>query len=136
MNLMILLDSGIGNVYRAGGAPFMHPLTLLFIANIAIIGYVTLARVTKRDLRIRWVEAIRHIANLAAAFGTFSTIIGLFFAFDALESSPEVIPFPVISGGLKVGLIGVLYGLIIFMISYSFYIVLKATHKTVSELSK
>jgi hypothetical protein len=126
--LMVLLQTG--TIYRSGGVMFMHPLSLLFIVNIIIIGYVIAMRAGRKEISLRWIEAIRHIANLAAVFGVFSTLIGLFFAFSALESSAEIIPFPVISGGLKVSLITVLYGLIIFMISYSFYIVLKATHKT------
>jgi hypothetical protein len=132
--LMILLEvPGLGQLYEWGGVPFMHPLTLLFIINICVISYAILMRVLKKELSLRWVESIRHVANLAAAFGTFSTIIGLFFAFNAIEDTPELIPFQVISGGLKVGLITVLYGLIIFLISYSFYIILKATHKTVAS---
>jgi hypothetical protein len=131
--LMVLVEvPSLGTLYAWGGAPFMHPLTLLFIINICIITYVILMRVLKKELGLSWIEAIRHVANLAAAFGTFSTIIGLFFAFDAIEEMKELIPFQVISGGLKVGLITVLYGLIIFMTSYSFYIFLKATHRPVA----
>ena len=73
----------------------------------------------------KWMEAIKHVGGFAAAVGTFGTLMGLFMAFNALEHSEQVIPFQVIMGGLKVALINVLYGLIVFLISMVCYIVLK-----------
>ena len=59
------------------------------------------------------------------AFGAFGTLVGLFFAFGALEAMKETLPFNVISGGLKVALIAVLYGLIVYIITLIAYIILK-----------
>ncbi len=108
-----------------GGPFYMFPLLLLFVLNICIFIYVLIAVLQKKQFNLKWLEAIKQIGGLAAAWGTYSTIIGLFYAFDALENSKDVIPFQVIMGGLKVAVITVLYGLIIFCLSLLAYIILK-----------
>ena len=113
------------NLHIEGGMPFMFPLSLLFVINIGIFIYVLLAIIQKKQFNTKWLEAIKQIGGLAAAWGTWSTIFGLFQAFDAIEASPDVIPFPVICGGLKVASLTVLYGLIIFCLSLLSYIILK-----------
>lgn len=117
--------SKIIDTYIAGGIVYMHPVTILFIVNIAIIGYIIYSRTSSRMINPKWMEAIKHVGGFAAAVGTFGTLMGLFMAFNALEHSEQVIPFQVIMGGLKVALINVLYGLIVFLISMVCYIVLK-----------
>ena len=104
---------------------FMAPLSMLFIINIGIFAYVLLAVIQKKQFNAKWLEAIKQIGGLAAAWGTWSTIFGLFQAFDAIEASADVIPFPVICGGLKVASLTVLYGLIIFCLSLLSFIILK-----------
>ena len=103
----------------------MNLLTVLFLFDLGVVGYIIFCRIRKKDISGNWLEAVKHIGGLAVAFGTFGTLFGLLFAFDALESSKEIIPFQVIMGGLKVALINVLYGLIIFCISMLAYIILK-----------
>ena len=105
----------------------MFPLLLLFALNISIFVYILIAMIQKRQFNPKWLEAIKQIGGLAAAYGTFGTLIGLFFAFDALEAMKEMIPLQVIMGGLKVALVTVLYGLIIFCLSLLAYIILKLT---------
>ncbi len=117
--------SKIIDTYIAGGVDYMHPITILFVANIAITGYIIYRRTTLKIVNSNWIEAIKHIGGFAVAIGTFGTLTGLFMAFNALEQSEQVIPFQVIMGGLKVALINVLYGLIVFLISMICYIVLK-----------
>jgi hypothetical protein len=97
------------DMHMTGGPLFMFPLSLLFFINIGILVYVLIAIVQKKPFKTYWLESIKQIGGLAAAFGTWSTIFGLFMAFDALESSKDIIPFPVIMGGLKVALITVLW---------------------------
>ncbi len=113
------------NLHMEGGMSFMIPLTLLFVANIGIFIYILLSMFQKKSFNPIWLEAIKQIGGLAAAWGTWSTLIGLLYAFDAIEGSPEVIPFPVICGGMKVALLTVLYGLFIFCVSLLAYIILK-----------
>lgn len=113
------------SLHIEGGSFYMFSLLLLFVLNICIFIYVLIAVLQKKQINLKWLEAIKQIGGLAAAWGTYSTLIGLFYAFDALEGSKDVIPFQVIMGGLKVALITVLYGLIIFCLSLLAYIVLK-----------
>ncbi len=122
-----MLASSFYSLHIEGGPPYMFPLSFLLIVNICIFIYVVVAVIQKKELNSKWLEAIKQIGGLAAAWGTFSTIIGLFYAFDALEASQEIIPFQVIMGGLKVAVITVLWGLIIYCLSLLAYIILKLT---------
>ena len=117
---MSLIDT-----YIAGGVQYMHPLTLLLLTNLGILGYFIFLKTKGRVRSPKWVEAIKHVSGVALAYGTFGTLVGFFQAFDALEHMDTVLPFQVIMGGLKVALINILYGLIIFFISMVCYIVLK-----------
>ncbi|MEK6781361.1 MAG: MotA/TolQ/ExbB proton channel family protein [Bacteroidota bacterium] len=120
-----MIASSFLSLHFEGGPPFMFPLLLLFVLNIGIFIYILIAMIQKKPFNPKWLEAIKQIGGLAAAYGTFGTLIGLFFAFDALEALEVMIPLQVIMGGLKVGLVTVLYGLIIFCLSLLAYIILK-----------
>lgn len=124
-----MLTLSFSELYISGGTVWMHPITLLFIANVGAVGYVLLTLLKKKEVNTKWLGAIKQIAGLALAWGTFSTIAGLFQVFDALESSKDVIPFQVIMGGLKVALITVLYGLIVYCLSMLAYISIKLADK-------
>jgi hypothetical protein len=124
-----MLLSVFRDVYISGGVMYMHPLSLCLLINIGILIYISLSILQKKQFNLNWLEGLKQIGTLAAAWGTFSTIFGLFQAFNALEASPEIIPFQVIMGGMKVAVITVLYGLIIFCFSMSAYIILKLVYK-------
>jgi MotA/TolQ/ExbB proton channel family len=114
------------DIYVAGGTFFMHPLTLLLLINSGLIIFVLINKFQKKTFNRNILEAIRQLGGLALAWGAFSTLIGLFFAFNALEGMKETLPLNVIMGGLKVGLITVLYGLIIFIFSLISFIGLRS----------
>lgn len=122
--LLLQMPSGptLGELYRWGGAPFMHLLTLLFVADVAVLVYVVVKYVLKKEIPAGPLESIKQIGTLALAWGILSSLVGLFQAFEALETSKEIIPFQVIMGGLKVSLITVIYGLIVYCISLLGYI--------------
>jgi hypothetical protein len=126
---MILLSS-FSTLHIVGGMRYMLPLSLMALVNIAIFIFIVFSGIKKNPIHPNWLESIKQIGALAAAWGTWSTIAGLFQAFDALEASPEIIPFQVIMGGMKVAVITVLYGLLIFCVSMLAYIILKLTNKT------
>ena len=69
----------------------------------------------------RWVKEIGIGALVYAIFGT---LLGLSQIFDAFQSFPDV-GFGVICGGLKVALISVQYGLIVYFISLIIRIIQK-----------
>lgn len=120
------------DTYRSGGVQFMHPLTLLFIFNVVMIGMILYRTAAKINVPSKWIESIKHVSGFAVAFGTFGSLTGLLQAFDALEKSIQVIPFQVIMGGMKVALINIIYGLLIFCISMLGYVLLKLRMRDVS----
>jgi hypothetical protein len=120
-----MLATSLSELYSSGGTIWMHPITLLFLINVGIAIFVLLSWVNKKQWLMKWIEAIKQLGGLALAWGAFATLVGLFQAFGALEESKDVIPFQVIMGGLKVALITVLYGLIVFCISQLVYILFK-----------
>lgn len=109
-----------------GGLPYMALLTIVLIT---IIGLMIYSIVRKETLNPKWIEAIKQLAGFALAWGTFSTLVGLFQAFGDLEQTQDIIPFNVIMGGLKVALITALYGFGIFLFTHVCLIVLKLTKK-------
>lgn len=122
----------LSEIYVAGGVPFMHPITLVFIANIVVILLIVVKVIQKKEVNAKLIGAVKQLGGLAFALGVFGTLMGLFFAFDSIEKSPEAIPFNIISGGLKVSLITVLYGNIVFLISLVAHIILKLTNNSVN----
>ena len=72
------------DIYVAGGSFFMHPLTLILLINLGLIIFVIITRLQKKKLGKNILEAIRQLGGLALAWGVFSTVVGLFFAFDDL----------------------------------------------------
>lgn len=124
-----MLASSFIDLHFEGGIEFMFPLFLMLIANSCILIYTIITRIKKNELNSKWLDAIKQIGGLAAAYGAFGTVFGLIQAFNALETSPEVIPFPVICGGLKVAALNVVYGLLILFLSQLAYIILKLSDR-------
>lgn len=107
----------------------MHVMTIILMLNIALIIYVAFFNAQKKVIHDKWIETIKQLGGFALAWGAFSTLIGLFQAFDSLEASEEILPFQVIMGGLKVALITVLYGFCVFHFSIFAVIILRLTRK-------
>ena len=120
-----MILSTLFDLHVEGGLPFMAPLSVLLAVNVCIVLFIVASLIQKKEVDRRWFGAIKQIGGLAAAWGTLATIVGLYGAFQALEATPEVLPFQVIMGGLKVAVITVIYGLIIFCLSLLAYIILK-----------
>ena len=116
-------------IHLEGGMPFMAPLSFIFLIIIGLIAFAVLSAIQKKRINEKILEFIRQLGGLALAFGTFGTIVGLYFAFKSLSEMKETLPLNVIMGGLKVGLITVIYGLVIFLISLVAFIGLQALNK-------
>lgn len=117
----------LSELYVSGGTPYMHPITIVFIANLILVIITVLQIIQKKKVNPKVIEAGKHVGALALALGIFGTISGFFQMFGALEETKDTIPFNVIMGGTKVALITALYGLIAFCISQLAYILLKLT---------
>ena len=62
----------------------------------------------------KWVKEIGLGALVA---GVFASLLGLFQVFDVVQLFGDEVTFPILCGGLKVDLITVLYGLIVYFLS-------------------
>ncbi len=123
---MMLADSLL-DLHTAGGSLWMPILSVLLVINVGIFIYVIITRMQNKVILAIWPEALKQIGLLAAVWGGFSTIVGFFQAFGSLEEIKEMLPFQVIMGGMKVALITVLYGLLIYCLSLFAFIVLQFT---------
>ncbi len=94
-----------------GGPWFMAILTIL-LAGLCFAAWKA----------PRWVK---EIGVFALVFGFFSMILGVRQVLDFLQGTENGLPLSVISGGLKVTLIPVLYGMIIYLVSLVIRIVQK-----------
>jgi hypothetical protein len=112
----------------AGGIYFMAPLTVLFLVGTAIFLYVLI----KKNFSSRWVDAIKQVGILTFAYGVFGTLTGFIQMFDALEAMKETLPLAVISGGVKTGLLNVVYGAGYFCVLQVMYLVAKLLAKQTS----
>lgn len=68
---------------------------------------------------------VKEIGIFALAFGFFALFSGLRQMFEFIQNSTEQIQTSVIGAGLKVAMIPVLYGLIIYMVSLIIRIIQK-----------
>ncbi len=127
-----MLAISITELHSDGGIVFMVPLSILLTINIGLVIYSIFRFSQKRDIS-KFVEAVRQIGVLAAAFGAASTILGLFQAFGALSRGNQVWPFQVIMGGMRVAVITAMYGLFIFCFSLLSYIILKLSSKNIVD---
>jgi hypothetical protein len=112
-----------------GGIFFMIPIDLGLIAILAVLIRLIADRVSGKALSANWLDALRHIGGWSLVAGAFGTLAGLFQAFGALEEITEGLPFHVIAGGMKVALINVLFGCLVYMFALASYIILKVTQK-------
>ena len=119
----------LSDFYVSGGVEYMHVMTFILLLNMALIIYVAFFNAQKKVIHDKWIETIKQLGGFALAWGAFSTLVGLFQAFDSLASMKEVVPFQVIMGGLKVALITVLYGFCVFHFSIFAVIILRLTRK-------
>ena len=124
------MDHSLLEYHIMGGTEYMTPITLTVITNLVLIGLSIKEWLQKKSISPKLLDGMKQVGGLALALGTFGTITGFFQAFDALEKSKDIIPFQVIMGGLKVALITVIYGLIVFCISMIAFISLKLSVKS------
>ena len=92
----------LARLYVEGGAGFMTVISVLLILMLIAAWKAP-----------KWVKEIGLGAMVA---GIFATLLGLLQIFDAIQMFGDI-SLSVICGGLKVAMIPVLYGIIVFFIS-------------------
>ena len=117
----------MGSLYSAGGV-FMTPLTLLGIGAILLTAkkvvdvYVNAEQPAAKHRSV--VNIILQLGVLSFFVGVLSQAIGLIEAFQVIEQIGSVSP-AMLAGGLKVSMIASVYGLIILIVSFVCWSVLK-----------
>lgn len=99
------------NLFISGGPVGMIIITLLFIA-LFFAAWKAPA----------WVK---EIGKAALTVGVFWTLLGYLQAADFIQGYADDISINVLAGGIKVGLVPVLYGLIVYFVS----LILRLVHK-------
>lgn len=98
-------------LFTEGGLAFMIILTVLLAALFFAAWKAP-----------RWVK---EIGLFALAFGFLGTLLGLFQAFGAIGTIEEALPQHVIFTGMKLTLITLIYGIIVYLISLVIRIIQK-----------
>lgn len=107
---MLLLSGNIFQLFVEAGAGFMTIITLMLIA-LFFAAWKAPA----------W---IKEIGLLALAFGFLSTFLGFRAAAEFIQSQAEL-SSNVIWGGVKVALIPIIYGIIVYIVSLVLRIIKK-----------
>ncbi len=98
-------------LFMEGGPWFMAILTVLLVAVFFAAWKAP-----------RWVK---EIGTIALTFGFFSFLLGVRQIFDYIANAGAEVPAAVLCGGLKVSIIPVLYGMIIYVVALIIRIVQK-----------
>lgn len=86
----------------------------IFLMLLVIIALFIKALVTKNEFS-KTISLISSIAWLAIAWGFLGRTFGLIGAFDTIQAAGELTP-EMVSGGLKMALLGPLLGIFVFII--------------------
>ena len=112
-----------------GGPLFMGILTivLLVILVIAVINGAPLLsnKSSSNDQRINRLGFMKSLGLFAFVLGMLGQFLGLFQAFDIISSGMEISP-AIMAQGVKVSMVTSIYGMIIFLIAYLLWFILKS----------
>jgi len=107
-------------LFNMGGPLFMGILTIQFIGVIVM----AVRYLTGQEKNIDNLNLIKSIGLFAMVTGILGQLMGLFQAFSFIEQMGTVSP-AILVAGVKVSMITTLYGILIYLISYSIWLVLK-----------
>lgn len=114
------------NLFYMGGPLFMGILTSILIIMVAWSIFHFLPVLLKKDSNIEKTRArlkhIKTIGTFALVTGILGQLIGLYYAFAAIEQAGDISP-SLVMGGLKVSMITTLYGIFIYLISLLLWLI-------------
>ncbi len=111
--------SAILSKLNDGGPFFMYPMVIMLFVILAFF-IIALIRKNNYDDTI---EYIKSFGWLTAAWGMLGHTIGLITGFDAIEAAREIAP-RILAEGLKIALLTILLGTIVFIVARICIIVL------------
>ena len=100
---------------------------IIFIALIAIIALFIKELIVKGD-KSKTLSLISSIAWFAVAWGFLGRTIGLIKAFDTIQAVGDLTP-SMVSGGLKMALVGPIFGIFVFALARLVMIILTIMDK-------
>lgn len=107
-------------LFYMGGPLFMGILTLIFICMIcvSVINGLPVLRGGMEDLEmaVRKIAYIKSVGLFALVMGILGQLIGLYSAFQAIETAGDISP-ALVAGGFRVSMITTLYGFVIYACS-------------------
>jgi len=107
------------DLFFMGGAGFMSILTLLFITVIAWFVYhfsLFISSAQNAENTLQKLSYGKSIGLFSMITGILGQLIGLYYAFSAIERIVNISPAMVFKG-IKVSMIPTLYGILIYLIS-------------------
>ncbi|MCC5932172.1 MAG: MotA/TolQ/ExbB proton channel family protein, partial [Cyclobacteriaceae bacterium] len=108
-------------IHIEGGIEFMSILFVLLLGTLAT-GVVALIHRKDAPKRSKWITINQDMALFALVWGILGQTVGLFSAFQAIETMGEVSQ-AVLAGGLKISSYTTIYGLVIFLIGKIFKLI-------------
>lgn len=108
-----------------GGIEFMSALTLVLAFSIGYFVYCMLEKGRHEKLRV----SLKSTGLFALVLGVLGQSIGLYSALSAISQMEGGISSQMLAGGIRVSSITTIYGLIIFVINYGFWVFLKHFNK-------
>ena len=104
----------------------MLSIVFLVILVMAVVNGVPLLvdKIIVKDQQINRLGFIKSLGLFAFVLGMLGQFLGLFQAFDIISSGMEISP-AIMAQGVKVSMVTSIYGMIIFLVSYLLWFILK-----------
>jgi biopolymer transport protein ExbB/TolQ len=116
--------------YFIEGGPFFMGLLTIVLLVILVIGVVNGAPLltnssSSNDQHIKRLGFMKSLGLFAFVLGMLGQFLGLFQAFDIISSGMEILP-AIMAQGVKISMVTSIYGMIIFLIAYLLWFILKS----------
>ncbi len=118
------------NLFREGGV-MMWPLLILAVAVVvlSVRGWMRVSRVEGPDPVVETgVDAVVFWGAWSVILGFLGTIVGIYFAAGAISVAPAISP-QIIWGGIRVALITLVFGLLIFAVAAVAWFILRSWYR-------
>jgi biopolymer transport protein ExbB/TolQ len=116
------------NYLIEGGILFMGMLSVVFLVILVLTVVIGGSIITNKEIDDKINVRLGYIKSLALfglILGMLGQFIGLFQAFRIIETGMEISP-AFLAGGVRVSSITSIYGMIIFLVAYLLWFILKA----------
>ncbi len=117
-------------LFREGGV-MMYPLLILALTVVVLTvrGWMRVGRADAPDAVLETgVDAVVFWGAWSVVLGLLGTIVGIYFAAGAIATAPAISP-QVIWGGIRVALITLIFGLLVFAVSAVAWFVLRSRYR-------